>query len=314
MWNTLSMNSLAQADAPPVENEAGEIDERFDAVLIFSMINIMLFGPTVWYSISLGYLIALPALVSKRIRHSPWTWVAMAAVLAQMIIVHWATADNHKYVMTYWSLAIALSLFVPQKNRIEVLATNACWILGLSMLFATIWKLISPEYVNGAFFEILFLTDPRLSGTVSLLTDLTPGQLLDNRNRVLMMTEGYMKHLNPESVELHTSNLVHVAALLATWWTVAIEGLKAALFLLPINGQRMFFLRNLVLIVFCFSTYAIAPVPGFGCSLTSMGMATCVDRGKIWFRLYAVCFVYVVVAWQAAEPIRKALYQLFGAG
>jgi len=55
---------------------------------------------------------------------------------------------------------------------------------------------------------------------------------------------------------------------------------------------------------------AIAPVPGFGCTLACLGMATCLDRGYIWYRLYQVIFLYVVVSWHSAEEFRQLILSL----
>ena len=286
------------------------IEDKTDMCLMMTLVNIMLWGPQYWYTESLLYVVCLPAIVFRRLRYSPWLWWSIVAIFVHKIAINWAWVDNHKYVMTYWSMGIALSLHVASNQRVSVLATNGRYILGLSMLFATIWKLISPEYVSGGFFEVLFLTDRRLDGTVALVTDLSYGQLLENQSRVNMLRGGYRTWVNPESVQLHSSDTVKMLAFVSTWWTVFIEGLKGVLFLIPSDGRVIFFWRNLTLIVFCFTTYIIAPVPGFGCTLCCLGMATCIDRGNVWFRLYQVGYLFVILCTVAAEPIREMIVRM----
>src|SRR5262249_24234624 len=112
---------------------------------------------------------------------------------------------------------------------------------------------------------------------------------------------------NPESQQLYSSDTVRRLAFIATWWTVIIEGLKGALFLIPWDGKLVFFCRNFALIVFCLTTYIIAPVPGFGCTLTCMGMATCLERGDTWYRLYQLAYHNVIFWTVAGEPLREMI-------
>ncbi|MDX1946632.1 MAG: hypothetical protein SFU86_14620 [Pirellulaceae bacterium] len=307
MDSTLKLSDTSAPSGLFAWLEANTPAAKLDGCLLLTLIDLMLWGSDYWYTRIGLFLLCAPGIVFPKLRYSPWLWVGIAALFAHMILINWAWADNHKYVMTYWSLGIAMSLFVGTSQRLVVLATNANMILGLSMLFATIWKLISPEYTSGAFFEILFLTDRRFDGTMAMITDLTFGQLQENQARVRLLREGYLDWINPESQQLHSSAAVRRLAFIATWWTVFIEGIKGLLFLIPSNSSTIFFLRNLSLIVFCFTTYVIAPVPGFGCTLACMGMATCIERGEWWYRLYQVAYLNVVFWTIAGEPIREMI-------
>lgn len=287
-----------------------EAQSRLDTCLVFTLVDLMLFGSRIWYTASLLFVCCLPAVASKRIRQTALPWIGVVAAFVHMIAINWATADNHKYVMTYWSLAVAISLRAKIKDRVDILSSNAAWILGLSMIFAAIWKAISSEYMSGAFFEIFFLTDKRLEGTVALLTDLTRGQLAENRGRLELLREGYFYNVNPTSQVLHSSALVKNMAFVATWWTIVIEGVKGALFVWPQEGKRLALARNISLLLFLFTTYTIAPVPGFGCTLACMGMATCIQQPGRWFKLYQIAYGFVVVCYIAAEPFRDAILRL----
>lgn len=304
------MNATTSTSALVSYLRSETIEDKFDAVLMLTLLNVMLWGPQYWYTETLLFLVCVPGLIIKALRHSPWFWWTAAGCIVHMIVINWAWADNHKYVMTYWMMGIAMSLHVKAENRLDVMATNARCILGLSMLFATVWKLISPEYTSGAFFEVLFLTDRRFDGSIAMLTDLTYGQLLENQSRVKLLREGYMTWVNPETQQLYSSAMVKWLAFIATWWTVFIEGAKGFLFLIPSNRDSVFFWRNFTLVLFCFTTYIIAPVPGFGCTLCCMGMATCLERGNNWFRSYQLGYLMVLFWKTAGEPIREMIARI----
>ncbi len=62
-----------------------------------------------------------------------------------------------------------------------------------------------------------------------------------------------------------------------TWWTLAIEGLIALLFLWP--GERWISaIRTFSILVFAATTYLVAPVLGFGWIVIVLGFAQCPER------------------------------------
>ena len=60
----------------------------------------------------------------------------------------------------------------------------------------------------------------------------------------------------------------------ATWGGLALEALVALLCLLP-SGTRIAIGRHASLLAFCATTYALAPVAGFGWLSATMGLALC---------------------------------------
>ena len=77
-----------------------------------------------------------------------------------------------------------------------------------------------------------------------------------------------------------------------TVWTAGIEACLAALFLLPLRRAPL--LRDLGLLVFCATTYAIAPVSGFGWLLLAMGTSQSTENH--WIRaLYLASFALILV-------------------
>jgi hypothetical protein len=74
-------------------------------------------------------------------------------------------------------------------------------------------------------------------------------------------------------VQLASSPRVQMAAQVLTWSTVAVEGLLALLFLLPVTARWWHAARDCALLAFLIGTYLIAPVFGFGGLLAVMGAA-----------------------------------------
>ena len=68
-----------------------------------------------------------------------------------------------------------------------------------------------------------------------------------------------------------------------SWWTLSLEAMCAAAFLVPVRSFPARF-RHGLLMAFVISTYAIAPVIGFGWVLLAMGFVQC-DRSHPRTRL-----------------------------
>ena len=80
-------------------------------------------------------------------------------------------------------------------------------------------------------------------------------------------------------------------AVVATWSLVAIELLIALAALLPrVRPDPL----HPLLVGFCFATYAVAPVPGFGWLLLVMGLTQTEERQQIWRAVYVGMFVLVL--------------------
>jgi hypothetical protein len=104
----------------------------------------------------------------------------------------------------------------------------------------------------------------------------------------------------PEGAELLTPPVVtepwrlRVLAAVATWGTLILEICVALTSLVP-GGSRGRRLRHACLLAFCFSTYAFAPVAGFGWLLLIMGLAQCEHNQRALRGLYVAAFLLVLV-------------------
>ena len=78
-----------------------------------------------------------------------------------------------------------------------------------------------------------------------------------------------------------------------TWWTVFLEGAVAVAFLWPLE-RGVSRGRDALLLLFCVTTYAVAPVEGFGWLLIAMGVAQCAPERRRTRLLYLAVFALVL--------------------
>jgi hypothetical protein len=85
-----------------------------------------------------------------------------------------------------------------------------------------------------------------------------------------------------------------------TWATVLLEGLVAAVFLVP-WGRWTLAVRHGTLLGFCAAAYAIAPVAGFGWLLCAMGVSQVPADRRVLRAAYVAVFLllrfYMDVPW-----------------
>jgi hypothetical protein len=228
------------------------------------------------------------ALLSPRALRSAVTWYALTGLLTARIVADWPLPDNHIYLLTYWCLALALSLGAADPAR--ALATSARSLIGIAFLMAVIWKaFLSPDYLDGRFFRVTWLTDARFTDAVQLFGQLSASQLTHNRELLAPL---------PEGAELLEPSLpsdppaFRYLVLMSTWGVLALEALVAFAFLRP-RGQPGW-LHHVSLMVFCGITYAIAPVAGFGWLLLTMGIALCRPDQRVFRATYLAMWFLVL--------------------
>lgn len=244
-------------------------------------------GP--WFVRPVVLASAALVLISPRALRTPAIWAAVAVLVAVRIADDWPLADNHIYLLAYWALAIALSL-----RAIDVsatLSTTSRWLLGLAFAFAVLWKvLLSPDFLDGRFFRVTLLTDPRFAEAAMLIGGLSEADLEANRRALAPLPDGAALVDPPGVIE---PRRLRALATLSTWGIVLLEACVAAVMLGP---QRRIAagVRHTVLLTFCLITYAFAPVAGFGWLLLVMGAAQTVEA-EVWLRrAYVAAFLVVL--------------------
>ena len=233
-------------------------------------------------------LAAIGTLSTAARRHA-LTWFLLAGLTAYRVIDDWPMADNHAYLLVYWCLALALARLFGPADR--VLRLNARWMLGLVFALAVLWKaLLSPDYVDGTFFRVTFLTDDRFAELAILAGEMSRDDLEAARDALRPLPPG-ASLLEPRP--LPESPRLQQLAIIATWGTLIVEAFVALGFL--VSWRVMHRWRDFLLQIFCAVTYPLAPVFGFGWLLLAMGVAQCEEARKKTRLAYLAVFVLLIV-------------------
>jgi hypothetical protein len=211
-------------------------------------------------------------------------WFVVTAVLAVGHFTLWHLIDNHKYLMTYWCLALACSLRTEDPRR--ALAFNARLLIGLCFLFAVIWKVTSPDFLDGSFFHFTLLADSRFRNVTEVVGGLSPAQWAANERAISSLSR--FDSLQT-AVQLQDAPRVVAIARFLTGWSMAVEVLVALVFLWP-DGFRASKARDVALLLFLGSTYPVATVLGFAWLLAVMGLSQA-SGFRSSRLLYAILFV-----------------------
>jgi hypothetical protein len=277
--------------------------KALDLVLVATLVTLVLHPPASAYVVHYVRAAIAVGLVWPACRHAAGYWLALGSALAAYVWSDWEWADNHKYLAVYWCLA--LSLCLAQENRGTAsrrLGSTARLLVGLVMLLAAGWKLATPEYRDGSFFEYELLADDRFARKTAWFLDVDRRALETNRDLVAQRRGAGALAPSAEGVELASSPRVAVASSWLTWLTVGAEGALAGLFLLPWGrrregaGNRLGWdgARDYALLAFLVGTYLIAPVFGFGGLLAAMGAAQSTSERRRWLLVLMVAVLEVI--------------------
>ncbi len=246
----------------------------------------LLFAPlAAWFALG----VALPRLLRTAL-----FWYVTATILGTGVYFAWESADNHRYLFVYWSLALCCTFSLPRSQQPVAIATSSRWLLGLCMVLAAGWKTFSPDYLSGSFFHYELLADERFAHFASWTSGLSLEQLTENRALRESLVASSLAGTERSEVQLHSASGIATVAQILTWWTLGIEGLLAALFLsaaVLTHRPRLVMIANLALLLFATTTYAVAPVRGFGGVLMLLGLAQCEPEQKACRYAFLAAFV-----------------------
>lgn len=218
-------------------------------------------------------------------------WAALTALATARIVLIWPASDNHAFLLAYWCLAALLATLARQRDA--VLAWNGRALIAGAFFFATLWKLaLSPDFLDGRFFAVSLVDDPRFASFAQLATGIDADALYDLRDLAREHVDGVF--VPWEEMPAVPPRLTTVARVM-TFSTLAIEAAIAVAFLLPL-AWRIARVRDALLIGFCATTYALAPVAGFGWLLLSMGVAQLEPERRTARAGYLVAFGLVLAA------------------
>jgi hypothetical protein len=261
-----------------------------DSVLTLTAIILLLRPLDVWWVAPFVLATACLLLIFRAARHAPITWIGLAVLVAARIVSVWPLSDNHIYLLAYWCLAIGLAL--SGHTPAVTLSTSSRWLLGAAFAMAVLWKaVLSPDYVDGRFFRVTLLTDERFADASLVFGGLSRAQMAENRAFLEPLPEG-AELLNPPAF-VEPPRLRMFAAV-ATWAGLLLEALVALLCLIPAEG-RLQVARHASLVAFCVTTYALAPVAGFGWLIATMGLAQCRPNQQSLRGAYIAVFVLILL-------------------
>ena len=194
-------------------------------------------------------------------------WAGVTLLTAWPLVWNWPFSDNHDYLRAFAALSVALALGA--RDPAGSLRTSARLLIGATFCFATLWKLaLSPDFVDGTFFRVTLLADPRFHD-LAVLAAGASWETLDAFDAALREFLAGRPGGWPGSFVEPPG--LRPLALALTLYTGAIEAAIAAAFLWP----RLARYRNALLIAFGASTFAFATVRGFGWLLMTLGVAQC---------------------------------------
>ncbi len=294
----------ARVYARPVQSWLAQL-EKIDRAALGARLTCLtlLFAPIGdWYLRPLVLVLSAAGLLFGDLWRSRWLWVALAVLTGLRAGLDWPLADNHAYLLAYWCSALAVATWSEHR---ATLARNARLLIGLTFAFAAWQKWASPNYVNDVFFLTTFLLDDRFEDLVVLLTSVSYEQIDAARDYL----EADYRSGSPGTglpFELPWSLLLLTRA--STLWNLFDQALVATVFLAP-PAFRLGRIRDPLLILFCFVTYAVAPVASFGWLLLSMGIAQS-ERNtgvRIWYLA-----AFAALAFYAEVPWAGLMVDLFG--
>jgi hypothetical protein len=277
----------------------GASTNRLDLVILLTLLLLIMRAPTP--PGSLVHLMCFAGIIYRPVTRQPAFWFTLVALWVLIFLPNnWASADNHKWLIIYWALALGLAM--RSTRPLQVLATNARLLIGLVFLSATVWKIVSPDFPDGGFFHLTLLTDVRFTQLAEIVGGLDDGASSSNRAAIDAWDDptGAVT-----AATLQDGSRVAALAQLMALCTIVLEGLVAVAFLAP-ERWKIARVRELFLLLFVVATYPIAPVVGFGWLLVVMGLAQSRLRRPGAEAVYVLAFL-AIFAFTEVERVLSLL-------
>ncbi len=304
----MSTTQLRRSDAEP--ETAGEVIDpnrlrvsftnglaerlgQTDVPLILTLFLVILATSSAWYIHVPVVSAAIVGVLFRNALLAAGFWYGLAAVLAADVVAHRWSVDNHQYLIVYWCLALGVS--AGATRPLEVRRSLARTLIGVVFLLATIWKVLSPDFLDGSFLTYTLLTDPRFDEVARGLGDANLQDLAANRSALQELHDPR----NPvTTLSLTSTTKMGGVGLTLAWLTIIVEAGVAILFLLPERLRTAFSplhrLRDPLLVLFALGTYAVAPVVGFGWVLLIMGLTQRDKESTFVSVLYVASFLAIL--------------------
>ncbi|MEX0831560.1 MAG: hypothetical protein WD007_03060 [Nitriliruptoraceae bacterium] len=270
-----------------LEPYAGASDRSLRSASILATtltLVILLIGPPP-NTLVLTPLVAIAGLAVPGLARNRWYWLLLTGLVTIGTLSRpWLTLDNHHWLQLYWFFALFLTRFAVDADR--ALARTARLLVGFAFLFAATWKVISPEFLTGAFFDFTFAIDNRLGEVAASVGLQDPELTSGNRSTV---SAGRRPGATPEVTDFIINERLAPWTPVMAWLTVIVEGAVAVSFLAPLK-RRWAWMRDASMLVFVVATYPLAPVLGFGRLLLVMSAMQSSLRPRVRAVAYVTAF------------------------
>lgn len=247
---------------------------------------------------------AVAGLVYRPLQRVSGYWILLAVAMGMGCLLLWHDADNHKYLITYWCLAVGLSCAA--EDSAKALRINARLLIGLCFLCAVVWKLRTPDFLTGAYYQFAMLTDERLFSVGQLISGMPPEVYFQNQAAIERLT-AYSSTV--PGVEFEGAASLRPLSKVLVAWTLLVETWIFGSFLWSRSSVWAARSRYASLLVFVATTYAAAHVGGFAWILTIMGLAQIRSEEASW-RLAYFGGLIVVMLYQL-DPMDLLLQILY---
>jgi hypothetical protein len=285
----------AEAAAAPPRSWIAQLTGADGTVLgaRFTCLTLVLAPVGGWYLRPAVLILADTGLLFSGFGRFRWLWLGLAILTGLRAALDWPLADNHAYLFAYWCTALAIATWTDAPTT---LSRNARLLIGLTFAFAALQKWTSPSYVNDVFFLTTFLLDDRFEDLVVLLTSVSYEQIDAARE---YLRSDYRSGPPAGDLPFDFPWSLLLLARVSASWNLLDQALVAVAFLVP-PASRLGRRRDPTLLLFCFVTYAVAPVASFGWLLLSMGVTQSEKARSVrygYLALFVVLVFYYEVPW-----------------
>lgn len=232
-------------------------------------------------------LFIIAGLISRITTHFLF-WLVIGITLSFYHFSEWFIIDNHIYLMIYWAFNLSVVLYTDNKHEALVLSSKL--LVGLCFFFATFWKMITPEFMDGTFFTYLLIGgDTRFEWFSMMISGMNAGLLETNQAAMDSMKSVLY---NGEQIPVEITSDIKFLALYMTWWTIILEGAISLLFLISLFKNKDYF-AHLALMTFIITTYPVATVITFGLLLTCIGFGANASQNLKY--IYMIIFTFLLI-------------------
>ena len=237
-------------------------------------------------------LLALPW-----VRQRWWAWGLLTVVTAFGVFSHvLVDLDNHHFLHVYWLAALTVACLA--RDPAWTLGRAGRLLVGWLFLFATLWKLLTPDFTDGAFLAYLLSIDRNLTRIPIALDWVDPD--ITSENRIAVTAMRHDPEVEPHPVPVQVSPTIDRLATPLSLLTLALEAAVALTFLLPLRGAWTRW-REVSLFAFVLVTYPALPVLSFAALLIAMSLAATTMRAP-WAQISHVAVLLAV--WGMSEALR----------